>query len=295
MSTHKLLLLPGQVLSLLAHPANRDNRSGALKRWLAWQIGARLVPGPVATPFVDETQLLTTPGAAGATGNIHFGLAEYEDMAFALHFLRPRDLFVDVGANIGAYSILAVAAGATVIAFEPVAQTATLCERNIRLNDFTSRVVLHRTAIGAASGAVTMTNDLDAMNRVAEDSGIGERVLMETLDDVIGRQNPALIKIDVEGYEHAVLRGAARTLELETLRAVIIEINGAYGAYGLTRDEVEAPLRVAGFSPFCYAPRQRELTPGVGAGGNVIFIRDVDAVRARLKGARRFKTAAGFV
>lgn len=43
----------------------------------------------------------------GATGNWYCGLQEYEDMSFVLHALRPGDLFVDVGANIGSYSILA--------------------------------------------------------------------------------------------------------------------------------------------------------------------------------------------
>lgn len=52
----------------------------------------------------------------GATGNIYVGLHEFEDMAFLLHVLRRTDLFVDVGANIGSYTILAGgAAGAKLL------------------------------------------------------------------------------------------------------------------------------------------------------------------------------------
>jgi hypothetical protein len=62
---------------------------------------------PVAMPYVNETRLLVKPGMAGATGNVYAGLHEYEDMAFVLHALRPSSRFVDVGANVGTYTVLA--------------------------------------------------------------------------------------------------------------------------------------------------------------------------------------------
>jgi hypothetical protein len=51
-----------------------------------------------------------TSGMTGATGNLYVGLHEFEEMAFLLHFLRPGDLFADVGANVGSYTILAAVA-----------------------------------------------------------------------------------------------------------------------------------------------------------------------------------------
>ena len=55
----------------------------------------------------------------GATGNLYVGLHEFEEMAFLLHFLRRGDLFADVDANVGSYTILAaVAVGTEAIAFE---------------------------------------------------------------------------------------------------------------------------------------------------------------------------------
>ncbi len=56
-------------------------------------------------------------------------------MSFVLHFLRNTDLFIDVGANLGAYSILASSvSGARTIAFEPVPHTFQLLKNNIALN-----------------------------------------------------------------------------------------------------------------------------------------------------------------
>ena len=55
----------------------------------------------------------------GATGNIYAGLHEFVDMAFCLHLLRSGDLFVDVGANIGSYTVLASkVAGANSVTLE---------------------------------------------------------------------------------------------------------------------------------------------------------------------------------
>ncbi len=59
-----------------------------LRRFAAWQIGARLVPGPVVCPFANGSWLLARPGMTGATGNVYVGLHEFADMAFVLHVLR---------------------------------------------------------------------------------------------------------------------------------------------------------------------------------------------------------------
>ena len=95
---------------IIDHPLSRGRKLANLSRFACWQIGARLARGPTVAQFVNSAQLLATPGMAGATGNVYVGLHEFADMSFLLHFLRPNDLFVDVGANIGSYTILASAA-----------------------------------------------------------------------------------------------------------------------------------------------------------------------------------------
>jgi hypothetical protein len=62
---------------------------------------------PVVVPFVGDTRLLVARGMRGATGNVYVGLHEFEEMAFALHALRPSSRFIDVGANVGSYTVLA--------------------------------------------------------------------------------------------------------------------------------------------------------------------------------------------
>ena len=73
---------------LLNHPLSQGRKLATLRRFAAWQIGARLVPGPVACPFANGSSLLVRPGMTGATGNLYVGLHEFADMAFVLHVLR---------------------------------------------------------------------------------------------------------------------------------------------------------------------------------------------------------------
>src|ERR1700738_1077325 len=97
-----------QLLRLLSyvwqHRLNAGGRWRAVGRVVRWQVASRLLAGPFALPFVGDTRLFARRGMTGATGNWYCGLHEVEEMAFMLHFLRPEDLFVDVGATVGSYT-----------------------------------------------------------------------------------------------------------------------------------------------------------------------------------------------
>src|SRR5262245_35956083 len=104
---------------LCSHPLTRDHRFAGFARFCRWQIESRF-HREVIVPWVGGVRLAVRRGMTGATGNLYAGLHEFVDMAFTLHFLRPSDLFLDVGANIGSYTLLASGVcRARTIAFEP--------------------------------------------------------------------------------------------------------------------------------------------------------------------------------
>lgn len=283
---------------ILSHPLNQGNAAGALARYVRWQVGSRLSPGPVAVPFVDDARLLVTPGMTGATGNVYCGLHEFEDMAFVLHVLRPGDLFLDVGANVGSYTVLAgKAVGADVVSVEPVQTTFVRLLDNIRLNGIETSVDALEVCLGGEPGTVRMTVDTDTVNRVvgADDGAAGREtrdVPQMRLDDALRGRVPTVAKIDVEGYEPEVLRGAEATLANPGLKALILEIlPSQVDRTGRALSEV---LRSHGFVPCSYAPLERKLTPqatGEARGGgdnNAIFVRDRAWVEARVRTSRAY-------
>lgn len=281
---------------IVRHPLCRNRPLSSLARFAKWQIGSRLVPGPVAVEFVNGARLLAEPGMTGATGNIYVGLHEFEDMAFVLHFLRPDDLFVDVGANIGSYTVLAGAgAGARCISFEPDPASFAWLRRNIGVNGLEGRVDARRCAVGSSEGELSFSTGGDTVNHVLSDAeaqnpGKVQTVPQTTLDSALDGDCPAMLKIDVEGYETAVLRGAAATLAKPGLRCVIMEQLGGGARYGFDEGELWRNMQDQGFELFAYHPFERRLSPGEeGSGNNAIYVRDLAFVEERVRSAPPFE------
>src|SRR5262245_66364773 len=119
---------------IINHPLSKGRQVRNIARFLSWQIGSRLSQTPRVFELANGAKMFARPGMTGVTGNLYVGLHEFAEMAFLLHFLRPADLFADVGANVGSFSVLAGAAiGADVIAFEP-GEAFPWLVRNLVLN-----------------------------------------------------------------------------------------------------------------------------------------------------------------
>ncbi|MFZ4704090.1 MAG: FkbM family methyltransferase [Candidatus Methylumidiphilus sp.] len=280
---------------ILNHPLNRYSRRTALIRWLRWQIGSRILPAGVVWPFVNDACLIVRPGMTGATGNVYAGLHEFEDMAFLLHYLRPDDLFVDVGANVGSYTVLAGGAiSAACISIEPLPQAFTDLCRNIALNDMGDRVQALNVGLARQPGVLHFTSRLDTVNHVLSDGEThanSVEVPVRTLDEVVGDTSPALIKMDVEGYETEVLAGAERTLANPALYALILELNGSGHRYGFDENAIRHQLQDLGFIACSYGPFERTLMPRAETAdsGNTLFVRNLDYVKTRLRTAPAFR------
>lgn len=135
---------------IMNHPLARQQRARSVGRWLRWQSGSRLLDAPVVMPWVNETRLLVSQGMTGDTGNLYCALHEWPYMAFLLHLLCPGDTFLDVGANVGSYTVLAAGAlGAHAIAVEPIPAALATLQDNLALKAIGDRVKV----IGACLGA----------------------------------------------------------------------------------------------------------------------------------------------
>lgn len=280
---------------IVGHPLNRRRKVRSVRRWLAWQIGSRLVPGPVAINFVNDTMLLVAPGMTGATGNVYVGLHEFQDMAFVLHLLRRGDVFVDVGANVGSYTVLAGGVGARCISIEPIRKAYDSLLLNVNLNGIRDTVEAHNIGLASRPGVLTFTQGLDTVNHVAaaseEDGGASIEVEVNTLDNVVADSQPALLKIDVEGFETEVIAGAENVLSQGSLLAVIMEINGSGWRYCYDEHELYKRMLARGFTPCSYDPARRSLQALNGKNdmaGNTLFVKDLEEVRRRLASAPAF-------
>lgn len=281
------------------HPLASRRRAHAIERYFRWQVGSRLSPGPVVVDFVNGSRLLVRPGMTGATGNVYTGLHELEDMAFVLHALRPADTFVDVGANVGSYTVLAgKGIGARCVTFEPVPRAFAALLDNVQLNGLTEHVELHAQAVGAASGRARITVALDTGNRITARADASDETIeveVVALDAIDGARDACIVKIDVEGFELEVLKGAPRLLESPTLLGVIMETNRAASGQGGSDTAAHEVMLAIGFKPFTYEPFTRRLVSlgtSLKQDANTIYVRDVARAQERVRTAPAF-TAFG--
>ena len=273
---------------LSQHPLLRSRPWVGFGRFLWWQGISRLRPGRHRYDWIGASKLWLQRGWGGLTGNYYAGLHEFEDMAFLLHLLRPDDRFVDVGANMGSYTVLARGVcQACTVSYEPVPVTFQRLQDNLQLNnalDERSRLV--NAAVGSAPGTLRMSEGQDAMNHVARaDEAAALEVPVVTLDEDLFA-TPLLIKVDVEGFETEVFRGARRHLANPALRAIIVELNGLGQRYGYDEAVLHAELLAAGFRPFAYDPFARQLRSLPAPGPhNTLYCRDLAFIEARLASA----------
>jgi FkbM family methyltransferase len=259
-----------------AHPLTKNACARALARMVMWQIRSR-IQSEVVVPWVANQKLVVRRGMTGATGNIYVGLQEFADMMFALHFLRDGDLFLDIGANVGTYAVLASGVcKATTWAFEPDPGAAHDLRRNIEINGLQGLVAVHEVVLSAIDGEIAFTIGRDTVNRVAN-AGEPSRVLhQKPLDSIVGTANPIFAKLDVEGYEEEVLRGAQGLLSNGSLQAIALETITACSGEMLSKNR---------FARVFYDPFERLLsTDPVGiTSSNALFVRDVSFAQDRLK------------
>lgn len=152
------------------------------------------------------------------------GSFEAAEIATARACAKPGTTAIDVGANVGIFTVpLALAVGTTgrVIAVEPARENVVQLERNVALNELVN-VDVHAVALDAEPGEVVLQLGADpAFHSTAavvrsRDAGGAEVVPAQTLDMLwreAGSPDVSFVKIDTEGAEHAVLAGASDLLE----------------------------------------------------------------------------------
>ena len=133
--------------------------------------------------------------------------------------LVPDGLFVDVGANIGLWTLTAAQAlgeHGKVIAFEPNPATFIKLTENISLNGFEHRVQTHQVALSDSRGSISFICRPDHNNSRIAVPGEKDTISIPTapLADFVGEAKVAGMKIDVEGYELPVLQAARPVLEM---------------------------------------------------------------------------------
>jgi FkbM family methyltransferase len=230
------------MLSRLARSLVRLLPAGLL-RWLGRvqfrlpalrRLSLRLVPlvmaGESTIRHGPARGLRIDPG--GAHPGYALGTSEQVLQQALVELLGPGDVFYDVGANVGFFTLLAarlVGPRGAVLAFEPDPRNAEVLRSNVARNDL-ENVEVFEQAVADSAGRRTLVLAESTASHLADGGPEDETTVVDvvTLDDLEGapgHRPPSAIKLDVEGAEVAALRGAARLIARHR-PTIICELHG---------------------------------------------------------------------
>lgn len=169
----------------------------------------------------SQLQVFDVPQGFRMVGDLAFRTGSYEpaETLFLTTELGECDVFVDVGANVGFFSCLARSHAKRVVAFEPLSSNLDLLYRNLALNRWLD-VEVFPVALGARPAVTELFGEATGASLLPgwADSSPGHKrfVAVSTLDITVGTRfagERLLVKVDVEGWELPVLRGAEKLLD----------------------------------------------------------------------------------
>jgi FkbM family methyltransferase len=273
------------------HPITKGNEFKGLYRYISFNIKNKFI-NEIHYNWIEGLQFVASKGDAGIVGNIYFGLYEFDESIFLLHFMEKEDLFLDVGANVGHYSLLLSGLKrCKSIAIEPVPKQYNQLQKLLNLNRLETLIDARNIGISNAEGTLYFSTDRSTMDRVVSEKYKNSvSVGVVTIDSIFSDVFPIAIKIDVEGYEKYALDGASKTLQNENVKVIILELNQSGLKYGFDDSIIYKTILGYGFRPFSYNPVHRKLIQLESYNThqfNTIFVKDENFVANRLLKSRK--------
>ena len=188
------------------------NRPAALARHIGWQARKLLGLFPVTLNLSKSKITDDRPDGVIALVNA-LGIYDFNDMSLLADCTRGGGTFLDIGSNIGSYTLLVSEnPKVRVLSFEPNPAAFRKLKFNVDQNSRTN-VELHNIGLSEIDGTLSMTNDgSSSTNRIVSNGSI--LVPVQRLEPILESiKGPVVAKIDVEGHEIHVLKGAGSNLK----------------------------------------------------------------------------------
>lgn len=225
------------MLALLKRQANKSMLVKSLYRWTQWKL--HMLTDTWGTLVWTRTRETITPfgfklnvGLHPAYQQMRNGTFEPEETALIVQLLQRTDRFIDVGANLGYYTCLALQNGIGVMAIEPQPRNLRILYQNLLSNGWERKAEVIPVALAVSPGLLTLYGASGPSASLLKDwAGYSSRhsqiVAASTIDNLLAGRfdgERLLVKIDVEGAELGVLQGACDTLRRSVRPVWLLEV-----------------------------------------------------------------------
>ncbi len=219
--------------SIWNNPGNQGQKLSRTAYAFGWQLWKRLIRTPLDLTLPNGRKFVAHPDCVVSSSLIYSQFPEYYELNLVRKSLQPADILIDIGANVGHVGLLLsdLVPPENILAFEPTPFTFTRLRENWTVNQFATNG-LHQVAIGEETGIARFPNlqHPGTMNaQVSEEAGLDAatvEVPIFPLDHYRGlwtSKSIGFLKIDVEGHEGPVFRGARKTLAEDRPRLIMFE------------------------------------------------------------------------
>ena len=280
------------------HPNCQKKQIQAISKFMFWQFYKRLTHNYLDFQLTPNLKLRCYPDSQSASAALYCGMYDYDEMNFLLRYLRPADSFLDIGANVGVYTILSASKIQTgnIYSFEALPKNYKRLLENLKINQF-NRVKTYSLAISNGSGNITFepSGGDSTAHITTKETATTIAVPTDTLDNLLKDEpieNITLAKMDIEGAEILALQGATELLKNQRPRVWILELLDGNSELEDDTKKIVDLLNSYGYKLYWYTADSNQLNPislEQKPGNNVLAIaeKSLQFVRDRLSSCRR--------
>jgi FkbM family methyltransferase len=230
-----------QLTNLLNHPLNKKRKFKTFLKIIWWKANQLFFKFPAIIQMTKEAKLVCYPNSSYGSFVVYANFPEFEEMNFIYETVNNGDTVLDVGANIGAISILAASRGTKVqvFSFEPTEKLIPLIEENINVNKFQNRIEVIKKAVSDKTGKLQFIleseSEINHISSKDDDSSNSIEVDSINLDSFVREKSLGIInllKVDVEGAELSVFRGSQELFDKKRVEVIVFELNKNISNFG---------------------------------------------------------------
>ena len=211
---------------IINEPSNKGQRLKRILYAIGWQIWKRTIKKPLIIDLDNGMKYIAFTNTPMGSFPVYARVYDSKNILFLRRkFKKNNGIMIDVGANMGIYSLLLNDNFKKFILFEPIRETAKICEINMKLNSIDYE--LYNIALGNEKGEIKFQfkGNFDSTAKIERKEG-NYKVRIDKLDDIIDKKlykDIKFMKIDVEGFELEVLKGAENIIRESSIELIQFE------------------------------------------------------------------------
>lgn len=278
--------------TLFESPYNKQRPVFALVRFVYWKLIRLFKRKDVKYQLWDNCLILLNYDSFQSMWIMYNYFVDWEEFNLIKKYLKQNDTVFDIGSNMGFYTIWMskFLVQGKIHAFEPDPENFKRLQKNIALNNFQNLVEANQSAVSDVDGELWFTSGLDGENHIV-DLNLQNTLSIKSqkLDSYVYQHHIstsiAYMKIDVEGFEYAVLKGANSILINKQIEIIQLEINKTIKYSGKDIDHLLTLLNFYQYSLCSYDVNANQLrrVEFKAERENYFAVNDIEKINLKLK------------